>query len=264
MIERIPNLRYKFLSGLVIIAIIIVGSYPVLAENMDKAVRIAILGDSMSDGIWGGVLRLTSKEVCLRGKFAFGRYGENGTGLTRLDKFDWPMETKTVIKDFRPDLILISVGLNDNQSIVEPTKVRTDYGTPAWNEKYKEIITRFLNAASPVSAGVLWVGNPILRDRSAQLPSQERNGLFSDAITSFGNPKVRYVTPWKLNADRDDIFQAYGPDLNGSRVQIRATDGVHFTVLGYDLVAAYLMPIILDHLRNSEIEVPYPCLERSK
>jgi hypothetical protein len=264
MFERVPTLRYNLLAGWIIITAIIGSSDPLLAESPDNAVRIAILGDSMSDGIWGGLLRLTSKEVCLRARFSFGRYAENGTGLTRVDKFDWPTQTQKVIEDFHPDLNVISVGLNDNQSIVEPNKVRTDFGTSAWNEKYTEMITRFLNAASPASAGVLWVGNPVLRDRSAQLPSQERNGLFSDAISRFGDPKVRYVKPWQLNVDRDDVFQAYGPDLNGSRVQIRATDGVHFTMLGYDLVAAYLMPIILDHLQKSEIEIPYPCLDRSK
>jgi uncharacterized protein len=265
MTERIHPLSCKSLASWVIIATIIGCSYPVVAEGQDKAVRIAVLGDSMSDGIWGGLLRLTSKEVCLRGRFAFGRYGENGTGLTRIDKFDWPAQANAVIEDFHPDLIVVSIGLNDNQSIVEPNKVRTDYATPAWNEKYKEIITRFLNAASPAAAGVLWVGNPVLRDRSAQLPSQERNRLFSEAITSFADPKVRYVKPWRLNvnADADDTFQAYGPDMNGSRAQIRATDGVHFTVLGYDLVTAYLMPIILNHLRQGEIEIPYPCVERS-
>src|ERR1700740_558527 len=48
-------------------------------------IRIAFIGDSMSDGIWGGIVRATAKENCL--KFTFGRYGENGTGLTWTDMF---------------------------------------------------------------------------------------------------------------------------------------------------------------------------------
>jgi hypothetical protein len=261
MNERNRVSRRSFLAGCAVIATEVLYPLEAMGAGSEKPVRIAFLGDSMSDGIWSGLVRLTSKEACLKDRFTLGRYGENGTGFTRSDKFDWPTETKVIIEEFHPDLIVVSMGLNDAQSIVERSKARTDYGKPAWSKKYEDIVAEFLASASAAPAGVLWVGNPVLRDKTSQSAAQERNRLYSDAIAGFGNPKVFYVKPWQLNAAGDDSFQAYGPDPNGSRAQIRAADEVHFTSLGYDLVGAYLMPIILDHLRKSEIDIVYPCVK---
>jgi uncharacterized protein len=248
--------RRIFLTGS---AAIVLYPFGGKGARADKPVRIAFLGDSMSDGIWAGVLRLTTKEPCLKEKFGLGRYGENGTGLTRSDKFDWPTETKSIIDEFHPDLIVVSLGLNDNQNIVERTKARTDYGSAGWNKKYADIATEFLASASAAPAGVLWIGNPVLRDKNAQAAAQQRNRVYADVINGFGNAKIAYVKPWQLNGGGEDAFQAYGPDQNGARAQIRAPDGIHFTTLGYDLVAAYLLPTILEHLRKNEIEIAYPC-----
>jgi uncharacterized protein len=249
--------RRSVLVSAAVIAAGILGSGT--AKATEKPIKIAFLGDSMSDGIWGGILRLTSKESCLKDRFVLGRYGENGTGLTRVDKFDWPTETKAIFTEFHPDLILVSMGLNDNQGIVERTKAHTEYGTPAWTTKYGNIVTEFLTIASVAPAGVLWIGNPILRDKAAQSAAQERNRLYAEVVAGLGNDKIQYVKPWQLNGAGDDSFQAYGADQNGFRAQLRAPDGIHFTAVGYDLVAAYLMPIILDHLRKSEIDIALPC-----
>jgi uncharacterized protein len=219
-------------------------------------IRIAFIGDSMSDGYWGGVVRATAKENCQ--KFAFGRYGENGSGLTRQDKFNWVEEAKSVVADFHPDLVVVSLGLNDVQSIVDANRIRTSFGSPAWSKKYREMVTTLLESLSTVPAGILWIGNPILRDSPANSAAQERNNIVAEAIGIFG-PPARYVKPWQLYESGEDTFQAYGPDASGSRVQLRASDGVHFTTIGYDVVAAYLLPIFIDQLQKNEFEVVFPC-----
>src|ERR1700760_2234565 len=61
-----------------------------------EEVRIALLGDSMIDGIWGGLLRAVQKENCAH-LIKLGRYGMIGTGLTRADKFDWTEEAKSIL-----------------------------------------------------------------------------------------------------------------------------------------------------------------------
>jgi hypothetical protein len=219
-------------------------------------IRIAFIGDSMSDGIWGGIVRATAKENCL--KFTFGRYGENGTGLTRQDKFNWAEEAKSIVAEFHPDLVVVSIGLNDIQSIVEANRTRTNYGTPAWSKKYGEMVGTLLQSLSASRAGILWIGNPILRNPAANSAAQERNNIIAEAIGAFG-PPARYVKPWQLNGSGEDSFQAFGVGPSGSRVQLRASDGIHFTTIGYDVVAAYLLPIFIDQLQQSKIEVVFPC-----
>src|SRR5438309_59202 len=117
------------------------GVAPAFAVPSDE-LRIALFGDSMIDGIWGGLLRAVQKENCAQGGIKLGRYGMIGTGLTRSG---------------------------------------------------------------------------------------------------------------------EDAFQSYGPDASGSRIQIRASDGIHFTTAGYDMVTAYLLPKIIAHLKANKLEIAYPC-----
>jgi uncharacterized protein len=237
-------------------AVITLASNARAAAAPAKEIRIAFLGDSMSDGIWGAISRATTKEKCQA--FNLGRYGEVGTGLTRPDKFDWASEAKSIMADFHPDLVVVSLGLNDSQGIVEVNRTRTAYETAAWVKKYAEQVAALLKCVSTAPAGVLWVGNPVLRDQTANTAMQKRNKIVAEAVEAFGSP-ARYVEPWHLTTSGEDTFQAFGPDASGSRIQFRASDGVHFTTIGYDLVSAYLLPIFIDQLQKNGIEVVYPC-----
>ncbi len=223
-------------------------------------VRIACIGDSMIDGVWGGLLRLVSKEPCLKSRITLGRYGENGTGLTRPDHFNWTEESTKILGNFRPDLVIVSMGLNDRQGVVNvKTKARTEYGAPDWSARYQGAVAEFLHSASATSAGLLWLGIPTMRDKTAQVDAKEKNRIYADAIKSFGNEKVVFVDAWRQPGAIDDDFKVYGQDGDGAKIQIRALDGIHFTAAGYDIVAAYLLPKILAQLKSSNVEIAYPC-----
>jgi len=223
-------------------------------------IRIACVGDSMIDGIWGGLLRSVSKDPCLKPRIRLGRYGENGTGLTRSDKYDWADEVSTLIGEFQPHLVVVSLGLNDRQGVVGPAgKPRTEYGSAGWAQAYNEAVLRFLRNASEATAGVLWIGIPAMRDKVTEIDAKEKNRLYAKAIETLASPKVCFVEPWRANGADDDVFQAYGLDETGTRIQVRSPDGIHFTAAGYDMVAAYLLPRIVAHLRASKIEIESPC-----
>jgi hypothetical protein len=233
------------------------GIAPAFAVPSEE-VRIALLGDSMIDGIWGGLLRAVQKENCAQ-VIKLGRYGVIGTGLTRADKFDWTEEAKKVLASFQPELVLVSLGLNDRQALVSPTKERTEFNTPEWTERYKEAATTFIKTAGAAPAGLVWVGLPAMRDPGAQSDAQEKNRIFSDSVQAMHDPRIEYIEPWRMAGAGEEAFQAYGPDASGSRIQIRASDGVHFTTAGYDMVAAYLLPKIIAHLKVNKVEIAYPC-----
>jgi hypothetical protein len=223
--------------------------------------RIAFIGDSMSDGIWGGLVRMTSTDPCLKGHFELGRFGNNGTGLTRPDKYDWPDELKKIIAKFHPDLLVASMGLNDRQFLVDVDagRAHVEFGTPEWTAKYAEQVTRVLKEASEVRAGLLWVGIPILRDAAANADALEKNQIYSGAISSLGARNVRYVAPWQLNPGGPEAYKSIGPGRGGSVVALRAPDGIHFTAAGYDLLADYLYPKIVQNLQDNQIQVPQAC-----
>ena len=214
-----------------------------------EPMRIAFVGDSMADGVWGGIQRRISKDACLRQLLRTGRYGEIGTGLARADKFNWPAKVKTIMGEFRPHLFIVSFGLNDRNPVVEVGgKKRIDLTNPEWGAAYKEQVAAFLQAAASAQAGVMWLGIPVLRDDVSNKDALEKNAIFKATVNQMQDKRLVYVEPWKLAAAGEDAFQPYYTDASGSRVQLRATDGIHFTGAGYDLISNYVSPRMIDHL----------------
>src|SRR5450631_3551123 len=213
------------------------------AESESK-IRIAFVGDSTSDGYWEGVTVAVGRDACLKGQLEIGRFAKNSTGLTRPDRFDWVNELRRVGESFKPKLFVMSLGLNDTQSVVEHGQITMD-NSPLYDEKYKERITAVLQNAAGAKAALLWIGPPAMRAPAADKDAREKNRLFQEAIAAFGVADIQYVEPWKLTGAGTDAFASYGPDPGGRMVQIRTSDGQHFTVAGEILAASYLLPKIL-------------------
>ena len=207
--------------------------------------KIAFAGDSIVDNYWEGILRVISANPCLKTSVELGRFAHNGTGLSRGDKLYWPREVRKIGDTFKPNLFVLSVGLNDRQFIVDGSGARTAWGAPDWTDKYRAQVVEFIKGAAASKAAVLFVGLPVVRDTAENTDLQEKNKMFAEAVAAAGAANVRYVEPWKLKDSGVDSFASYGPDRNGKTVQIRTSDGEHFTVAGEDLVAAYLYPRIV-------------------
>jgi uncharacterized protein len=203
--------------------------------------KIAFIGDSTGDGLWGGVSGLLPREACLKNHIELGRFAKNSTGLTRPDRFNWADEARKIGDGFKPQLFVMSLGLNDRQSVVEHGKVTLET-SPDYPAKYRDRVAAVLKSVAAAKASLLWVGLPAMRDAAADRDAREKNKYFAQAIAEFGDPHIEYVEPWKLNPSGDDKFASFGPDKTGKMIQIRASDGEHFTPAGDLLVAAYLLP----------------------
>ena len=219
-------------------------------------IRIAFVGDSLADGLWGGIVRGVQRDRCLRGRVNCGRYARNGTGLTRLDTFSWPSEMRTIVGSFAPHVVVVSLGLNDRQLIVEEDQRRSQWGTAQWDERYMVNVQALARAAMSGGARVVWMGLPALRDRTADEDARVKNVLFETALTQLGEPGARFLAPWRLNQAGEDVFQSYARGATGGMIQIRATDGIHFTSAGYDMIVAYLFPHIVDALTEGGVALP--------
>jgi hypothetical protein len=228
------------------------------AHGEDEAkTKVAFVGDSTADGLWGGVTGLIPREACLKG-FELGRFAKNSTGLTRPDKFNWADEVKRIGETFKPQLFVMSLGLNDLQSVVERGKVTLE-NSPDYPAKYKSRVTAVLKSATASGAALLWVGLPAMRDAASDRNAREKNGFFAEAITELAIPTAEFVEPWKLSRSGEDKFASYGPDQSGKMIQIRSSDGLHFTPAGDLLVAAYLWPKIVAILVKGGAKLSEAC-----
>jgi hypothetical protein len=235
------------------------------AQNASKPepVRIAFVGDSMADGLWQGVTRVIAKNACMKALIDTQRFGQNSTGLARLDKYNWPREVLAIGKRYKIDLFVVSLGLNDRNPITDPTGRNAQYRSPEWPEVYREKIDILLKNAVSLKAGVVWLGIPSLRDNGSDKEAKEKNALYAEAIKALNEPSVRYVEPWRIKPEGDDPFATYGPGEDGKLIALRTADGSHFTPAGYDLLGAYLYPKIVESLRQRGVDVDKLCPAKS-
>jgi uncharacterized protein len=211
-------------------------------------IRIAFAGDSIVDNYWSGVGRIIDGNPCLKNTVELGRFARNGTGLTRGDRVYWPREIKHIDDTFKPTLSVLSIGLNDQQFIVDGSGARTAWGAPDWTDKYRHELDEFLKAAVATRSIVLMIGMPAMREAADNSAVSGKNAMFEAAVAALDDPNLHYVEPWRLHAAGAETFASYGPDKSGKLVQIRTPDGQHFTVAGEDLAASYLFPKIVEAL----------------
>jgi hypothetical protein len=221
--------------------------------------KVAFVGDSMSDGIWGAFFRMTGNNKC-SDELTLIRDARNGTGLARPDHFDWNAELDSLVGKEAPSLVFASIGLNDEQDlVVMPDKTKFHLGTSEWLTQYKRNVADFYEHAGKGGAPVMIVGLPNLRDTSAEKHAELVNGIYADVAKSETAVSVTYVEPWRLTND-DGGFASFGLNLNGQTVQLRAPDGLHFTQAGYDVLARYLEPSLSKALATAHVTLPDTCL----
>ena len=214
-----------------------------------RQVRIAFVGDSMADGLWGAMFRRIGKNKCLAEKITLLRRAKNGTGLARLDQFNWVEEMKALAKDGNVDLFLGSFGINDRQAIVEPDKTRVEFGTPQFDARYEALLSEAVQGVLSQGSSVLVVGLPVMMDQAANADAAAKNQLFADAIKRVGSDHATYAPPWSSTSGEDQ-YRPYLKNSNNTLIEVRAQDGVHFTPAGYDMVMNGVFPAIRDALKH--------------
>ena len=220
--------------------------------------KVAFVGDSMSDGIWGAFFRMTGNNKC-SDQLTLIRDARNGTGLARPDHFDWNAELDSLIGKEAPSLVFASIGLNDAQDLVMPDKTKYHLGTDECLAQYKKNVADFYEHAGRGGAPVMIFGLPNLRDASAEKHVELVNAIYADVAKGETAVSVTYVERWHLT-DGDGGYASFGPSVDGQTVQLRAADGTHFTQAGYDVLAKYLEPSLSKALADAHVTLADTCL----
>ena len=233
---------------------------PARAETPAPApLHVAFVGDSMADGLWGAMFRRLGKDKCLAEKIKLLRRARNGTGLTRLDQFNWVDEIGKIVEEFHPDLTVGSFGINDRQGIVEKDRRAVAYPSAAYDGRYTELVVDVVRAALAQGGSMVIIGLPVMMEADANADALAKNRIFEAAIKQVGSDKATYVQPWTSGAS-PDLFKPYLPNARNSMVMVRASDGIHFTRTGYDMVMEAIFPALLASLkaRGRDLEAECP------
>jgi hypothetical protein len=209
------------------------GSGPALGirtPTEDAKLRVAVVGDSLSQGLGPAIAQWFDPDVS-----RVLPLGRQSTGLARQDYFNWQAAMRKIEEEFRPDVVFVMLGSNDNQAQVTPDGHEVEVGSAAWVEAYRGRAAAFLDEATSNGTHVIWVGIPVVREHQRWEFYRRVNAIYRAAAAA--DPLATYVDAWELFQARDGEYSAFLRNERGVLQEMRAPDGVHFTPTGYGFLA---------------------------
>jgi hypothetical protein len=199
--------------------------------------KILLIGDSIGDNLAYGMIPQLSKEPTLK----FVRKAKASTGLSNAWFYNWHTNLATFLKEEKPNLVVVLLGANDRQNYVVNNKVQ-NFGTEAWKKTYRSNITKIATASTKAGAYVLWVGMPIMKPYNYAKGITTLDEQFAMAVPLV--PGATYLSTRAYTADASGAYRA-GALVNGKYAQLRGQDGIHFTSMGQNVIATYVINNII-------------------
>lgn len=225
-------------SGIVIVLSALLASLSVSADE-PLSTQVTMLGDS----IMRALSHSLERELAKQSGFSTFTFTSLGSGLARLDMFDWLVKIEEISKAKKPDIIVIMMGANDKQAMQTKSKV-IQPGDPDWNGEYAQRLGAAMDIM--ISGGVkrvFWVELPDMREPKLQKDSMLINTLIQKEAES--RPKITPYSSKKLLSRTPGVFSPYILDANGMPIQVRDVDGIHLNRNGADLLAREIVSQIL-------------------
>ena len=193
-----------------------------------RPLRVWVAGDSLAQ-VPGDALERIGGAVDV-----VGVESRLSTGLARTDLYNWFTRIQQAPRQLHPDVVVFSFGADDAHDYMGGANVGP-FGSPSWTAEYRRRIdgvTRELNAEG---IRVVWLGLPIPDGPGFKKSFPVVNSILEGVARSHANDAA-YVDTWHR---LDDFHGRYAPYLrvHGKLTQVRASDGVHYTQAGGDLVA---------------------------
>ncbi len=214
----------------------ILSALPAIAPVREGKMRtVALVGDSMmAVGLSSTMLREAPRYKDLTVLQVY----KSGTGLARPEVFDWQREYPVMLRDAKPDVIVVAIGANDGQGFVEGG-VTYPFGTTQWQAIYQRRVEAFLTLLESNGATVIWVGLPPMKSGTYNARIALVNRI--DYAVVKASTQASWFSSAGLVGDSSGQFQDYG-EVRGTTARLRQPDGIHLSDDGAELLAAKLLP----------------------
>jgi len=215
---------------------------PKRAFSPEQQVRMYITGDSL--GITPGEslinLGLSTGVIGLLGPVD----GHVATGLARPEVFNWPGYLTEVVSPLDADAVVLTIGSNDDQTLTGERGVGP-LGSPEWDAEYRRRVGGLMDSVTAHGKTTLfWVGVPPMRNTERY---ETRYRHINDIVKSEAEKrpgKVVWVDTSAVLSPPGGGYADYLGNPDGSIVQVRAGDGIHFTRAGGDRIAEAVLAAI--------------------
>jgi len=167
--------------------------------------------------------------------------GHVATGLARPEVFNWPAYLASVVTNSTPDVMVLTIGSNDDQAMTGVGGVGP-FGSPEWEAEYRRRVGGLMDEVTGTgNVTLFWIGIPQMRNVERY---QTRYTLINEIIKSEAElrpNKVFFVETAALLAGADGGYADFITQFDGTVVRLRAGDGIHFERAGADMVASAVL-----------------------
>ncbi len=225
-----PNMTVGRFLGRVLNMVLVVST--VLALNA-SGTDVFIIGDSMMESI----ARALKKE-CAQRKLSVEALPSIGSGLARLDLLDWHRDVQALVTKYKPKIIFVMIGTNDNQSM------RTEggtlpFGSAGWNMEYGRRAGKLMDILADGSVEkVVWIGLPCMREEDLNASVKVISRVVEQQVVA--RPKVQFVSTYRRFSKKGE-YSATIMQESGMPLDVRAADGIHLNRNGAELLAKLLI-----------------------
>jgi hypothetical protein len=192
------------------------------AQAAEAPSKVTVAGDSISFGLGSSLREAVDPAVTVK------VIGESGTGMARPDRLDWPSRLEELARDFPPDVLVFSVGSNDNQDLTDASGEVVATRADGWEQEYTRRLARAFDAFEATGSTVLWVGQVRTEEPGVAESNREVHRIASELASDRDWVEVRDLA--LLTGSGDD---------ETSRCLI--ADGLHLSVECYEEAAGLLV-----------------------
>jgi len=207
--------------------------------STSQPLRIRVFGDSQGFDL-GDVLKSTvAANPLIHADFD----AKVSTGLARPDFYNWPARMQENLVREDADVIVIMIGANDDQNLMDITGNRVAVkGSPEWAEEYRRRVAGVMDLLNNNRRKVVWIGEPLVARPELNQTLQMINGIVSSEASQ--RPWVTLVDTTKLLAGPNGEYVDYLTQPGKPAIRCRAADGVHLTPGCDKLVVDQAMDVI--------------------
>jgi uncharacterized protein len=199
---------------------------------------IVIFGDSQAEGLAIALRRIVRQTPRIKVQ----NRTKPGTAISQFENYDWLAAIRDYVPDPQVDTAVLMFGGNDRLPMRAVAGIVIPFRSQVWNETYSSRIVAMLQSLADKHLHIIWVGNPICRDKEYSQDMEYLNAIYREALT--GTADATYIDIWTAVADAEGGYDPYGHTLDGTTSRLRLDDGIHFTPSGYDIIATRVMQAV--------------------
>ena len=201
-------------------------------EKAADAKRALVIGDFMANALAKGL----TDAYLQNPNIVVVDVSNGSSGLVRDDYYNWPGKVPELVAEHKPDAILVMMGANDRQTMQTAAGAQA-FGGDQWRAEYTARTAALADALKATGKPVLWGGLVSVSSSAMSRDYSSFNGIVREQLGAKG---LKFVDMWNGFANEEGRYTAFGPDVRGQSVQLRADDGLNFTRAGQRKLAYFV------------------------